>query len=231
MYMVAPSPGPGHGEGGGDDLVDNELEDQCQDCKFYAEVNANGVHGGGGGSGGGFRNSFGVVKLPAKTSTCYSLAAGQSPGESFGSWLRGTIAAGLMTDMFEYGLGPRSFGFGPNSIQANEMMASRLVQQNIRDFLRSGKSWMNGWQNFGLPELAGSGANPTAQFVGSYGWSASLSKGVLTFAVANQTSFDSLFYHVSKLTGGRIPFKWGRSAFPLYGNVNQTIVFRVPCGG
>ena len=49
--------------------------------------------------------------------------------------------------------------------------------------------------------------------------------------MVNQTSFDSLFYHVSKLTGGRIPFKWDRSTFALYGNVNQTIMFQVPCGG
>jgi hypothetical protein len=161
---------------------------------------------------------------PPKNATCYSLAAGQSPSETQLSQLAGAAEAGIMTNWFERGIGPTSWGFGPGTTQANEMMRSPLVQQNIYDFITSGKSSMQGWQNFGIPELIKSGSNPSAQFVGSYGWAASRSNGALTFAIVNQTSFDSLFYH---LTG----WTWDRSKFSSYGNVGQTIVFQVPCGG
>ena len=124
-------------------------------------------------TGGGINMTYRPVPTPSKTATCYSLAGGHAPHEGFKSWLQGSVEAGLMTGPFDYGMGPSSVGFGPTSLQANEMMASPLVQQNIHDFLKSGKSWMNGWQNFGLGELATSGANPTGQFVGSYVWAAS----------------------------------------------------------
>ena len=48
---------------------------------------------------------------------------------------------------------------------------------------------------FGLSGLFASGLNPTAQFVGSYGWSMSLSRGNLNITLTNATAMYSAFYH------------------------------------
>lgn len=167
--------------------------------------------------------------IPPKNGTCYSIAAGQAPGGTVGSWFSGTGTAASMTGQWALGVGSTNTSFGPNSVQAQEMAGSPLVAQNINAFLQTGQS--SGWQNYGLSEVWATGANPTGQFIGSYGWTAFRSGGVLTFTITNQTSVDSAFYHPSKLTGGRVPFKWNRSTFGPGANVNQTITIQVPCGG
>ena len=199
--------------------------------------------GGGGGNGGGggrfTATAYGKGNVPTVSAqpaaklqpgnSCYSLAAGQTPSGNLISWYEGVSAAQAMTSMWAVGVGPTNTSFGPNSVQAQEMAGSPLVAQNIKSFLQTGQS--SGWQNFDLSEVWTTGANPTGQFIGSYGWTASRSGGMLTFTITNQTSVDSAFYHPSQRTGGRIPFKWNRSTFRPGANVNQTIAIRVPCGG
>ena len=68
---------------------------------------------------------------PAKSATCSTLAAGQSPTGSFSQWWQGVKTAASMTNDWDQGTGPVSSGFGPDSVQALQMMQSPLVQQSI----------------------------------------------------------------------------------------------------
>jgi len=93
----------------------------------------------------------------------------------------------------------------------------------------------NGWENFGAPGYAEAGGNPVAQFLGSFGWSASPTSGGVNFTLTNVTSFHSLMadhgpaYERNPTLPGT-----GIDAFPIggptpMGNVSQTITIRAVC--
>lgn len=108
--------------------------------------------------------------------SCTQLAAGQVP-DSSSNWGQGALNTAKMFFAWEYGVGNTSTDFGPNSVESQQMMSAYGLAANVNSFLNGGPS--SGFQNFGLGGLLSSGLNPTAQFVGSYGWNMSLSGGYL----------------------------------------------------
>jgi hypothetical protein len=134
-----------------------------------------------------------------------------------------------MLDNWLAGTGPSDTSFGPNSPQSQLMTGAYNLSSNVASFLGGGKS--SGFQQFGARGFFASGLNPTAQFVGSYGWSMSLSGGNLNITLTNSTTMFSAFYHAPGLNPN--PPTPGQSVFgppktPM-GRVNQTFHIQVPC--
>ena len=75
----------------------------------------------------------------------------------------------------------------------------------------------SGLYSFGAVGYASAGANPVAQFVGSFRWS--ISGGNLS--LTNTTSFKSLTYDMGP--------QWQRSSFSPMGNTHQTYQIGVTC--
>jgi hypothetical protein len=160
---------------------------------------------------------------------CHDLAAGKTPPTSFSTWWAGYTNASAMLDNWLAGTGPSDTSFGPNSPQSQLMMGAYNLSANVASFLGGGKP--SGFQNFGARGFLASGLNPTAQFVGSYGWSMSLSGGNLNITLTNATTMFSAFYHAPGLnpnppTPGQSVF--GPPKIPM-GRVNQTFNIQVPC--
>jgi hypothetical protein len=164
------------------------------------------------------------LTVPANKVTCQQLAAGQVPSGSFSSsWFSGVNTAGNMLSQFETGLGPANRDFGSDSVQSQQMMSAYGLTQNVSNFLAGGAS--SGNQNFGLGGLVSSGLNPTAQFVGSYAWSMSLSGGNLNVTMTNTTTAWSAFYHLPLFN----PNPPTRTGWQPFGRINQTFHIQVPC--
>ena len=165
------------------------------------------------------------IGSPNWTSTlsCRSLAAGDTPRGSLGSWASGVGTAAYMTAEWGLGVGPTDIEFGPNSVQSLQMMSAYGLAENINSFLNGGAS--SGLQPFGLSGLIESGLNPTTQFVGSYQWSAVLSGGKLNITITNSTTRFSAFYHAPGLD----PNPPTRTGWSPTGRVNQRFRITVPC--
>lgn len=154
---------------------------------------------------------------------CHQLAAGQVPKVSASTWWAAYTNASNMLDNFLAGTGPQNSSFGLDSVQSQMMMSAYNLSANVAQFLAGGKS--SGFQNFGLRGLLASGFNPTAQFVGSYGWNMSLNNGNLNISLSNATIPFSLFYHAPGLN----PNPPNRLGWSPLGRVNQSIYIQVPC--
>jgi hypothetical protein len=179
-------------------------------------------------SGWGGPSFHGSLK-PRPNITCQQLAAGQVPSGNFSTWWAGYTNASSMLDNWLAGTGPTNTGFGPGSPESQQMMGAYGLAGNVKAFLAGGPS--AGFQNFGLSGLVGSGLNPTAQFVGSYGWNMSLSGGYLNITLKNATTMYSAFYHAPGLnpnppTLGDSVFNPGRHPMS---RVNQVFHIQVPC--
>lgn len=163
------------------------------------------------------------LSVAPNNATCHSLAAGQTPSGSLSSWASGAGTAASMTADWALGMGPTNTTFGPGSVQSQEMMGAYGLAGNISSFLAGGPS--SGEQTFGLSGLWASGLNPTAQFVGSYGWNMSLGGGNLNITLMNSTTAWSAFYHAPGLN----PNPATRTGWSPGGRVNQTFQMQVSC--
>lgn len=157
--------------------------------------------------------------------SCTQLAAGQVP-DSSSNWGQGALNTAKMFFAWEYGVGNTSTDFGPNSVESQQMMSAYGLAANVNSFLNGGPS--SGFQNFGLGGLLSSGLNPTAQFVGSYGWNMSLSGGYLNITLTNATTPFSFFGHAPGLNPNP-PIRPSTGWHPM-GRVNQIFHISVKCG-
>jgi hypothetical protein len=127
------------------------------------------------------------------------------------------------------GSGPSDTTFGPTSAPSQQMLSAYGLSQNVSAFLAGGPS--SNFQNFGAQGFLSSGLNPTAQFVGSYGWSMNQSGGYLNITITNATTPFSFFYHAPGLNPNpptRINSVFNPGWHPM-GRVNQVFHIRVPC--
>jgi hypothetical protein len=133
-----------------------------------------------------------------------------------------------MLDNWLAGTGPNNYNFSPSSPESQEMMTAYGLSQNVASFLAGGPS--SGQQNFGAGAVVSTGLNPTAQFVGSYGWSMSLSGGNLNITLTNPTDAWSFFYHAPGLNPNP-PTRFDSVFAPWQpmGRVNETFHLQVPC--
>lgn len=120
-----------------------------------------------------------------------------------------------MTEGFLVGLGPGNLTFGPDSATSQVMAQSAGVQDVLNQYYMLGRT--NGLYSFGGVGYAQAGANPVAQFMGSFRWS--ISGGVLSLTTT--TSFKSLTFDMGP--------QWQRSSFAPMGNTHQTYQISVTC--
>lgn len=120
-----------------------------------------------------------------------------------------------MTAQFGSGLGAGNQTFGPGTATSQVMGQSAGVQDVLNQYCMLGRT--SGLYTFGAVGYASAGANPVAQFVGSFRWS--ISGGNLS--LTNTTSFKSLTYDVGP--------QWQRSSFAPMGNTHQTYNIGVTC--
>lgn len=158
--------------------------------------------------------------------TCQSLAAGQVPTSNSSTFGAAASNAAAMFFSWEYGIGNTSTDFGPDSVESQQMMGAYGLATNVQNFLQGGPS--SGFQSFGLNGLVTSGLNPTAQFVGSYGWSMSLGGGSLNITLTNATTPFSFFFHAPGLNPNP-PIRPSTGWHPM-GRVNQIFHISVQCG-
>jgi RHS repeat-associated protein len=103
----------------------------------------------------------------------------------------------------------------PNTATSAVMGQSAGVQDVLNEYYILGRT--NGLYSFGAVGYSQAGANPVAQFVGSFRWS--ISGGILS--LTNTTSFKSLTYDIGP--------QWQRSSFGPMGNTHQTYQIGVTC--
>lgn len=126
-----------------------------------------------------------------------------------------TAQVEAMTEGFLVGLGPGNLTFGPDSATSQVMAQSAGVQDVLNQYYMLGRT--NGLYSFGGVGYAQAGANPVAQFMGSFRWS--ISGGVLSLTTT--TSFKSLTFDMGP--------QWQRSSFAPMGNTHQTYQISVTC--
>jgi RHS repeat-associated protein len=134
---------------------------------------------------------------------------------SAGQYAAATADSVAMTAEFFSGLGDASPTFGPDSATSQVMGQSAGVQAALGQYQSTGAT--SGLYSFGLSGLVQAGANPVAQFVGSFRWS--ISGNILS--VTNTSSFKSLAYDHGP--------QWQRSQFAPMGNTHQTYNIRIGC--
>jgi hypothetical protein len=120
-----------------------------------------------------------------------------------------------MTAQFFSGLGNANPTFGPNTATSAVMGQSAGVQDALNEYYMTGAT--HDLYSFGGAGYVNAGANPVAQFVGSFRWS--ISGGILS--LTNVTSFKSLTYNKGP--------QWQRSSFGPMGNTHQTYQIGVTC--
>jgi RHS repeat-associated protein len=136
-------------------------------------------------------------------------------------YMGAVVSAAQMTLEFLTGSGPDNYSFGPDTVESQMMATSPGVTDAVNDYLTTGNA-SGGW-HFGLMGLRSAGGNPIRQFVGSYTYNVTRSRGGLTVTLSNPTSFTSLTYD-------RGP-SWERSSFGPMGTTHQTYQVFVPCKG
>jgi hypothetical protein len=178
-----------------------------------------GENGPGSSGGGG-----GKPKPPKKKPiTCYDLAMGNVPNYTLDQWANGFFNAASMFDLWAQGLGNSSTDFGPDTPESQLMLSAYGLANNVAGFLLGGDS--KGFQQFGASGFFSTGLNPTAQFVGSYGWNMSLTNGNLNITLTNSTTRFSFFYH-APIFDPNPPI---RSGYSPTGRVDQIFHLVVPC--
>jgi hypothetical protein len=166
---------------------------------FLPGYGSSGYSGSGGGGG----------SAPNNGRNC---SAGSA---SAGQYAAASAQVAAMTAQFFSGLGNANPTFGPGTATSQVMGQSAGVQDVLNQYYMLGRT--NGLYSFGAVGYAQAGANPVAQFVGSFRWS--ISGGVLS--LTNTTSFKSLTYDAGP--------QWQRSSFAPMGNTHQTYQIGVTC--
>lgn len=170
---------------------------------------------GGGVGNGNFTDNEGVdvtVNKPQSNGRNCSIA----PASAW-QYAAASAESVAMTAQFFSGLGDPSPTFGPGSATSQVMGQSAGVQAALGQYQSTGAT--SGLYSFGLSGLAQAGANPVAQFVGSFRWSISGN----TLSVTNTSSFKSLAYDHGP--------QWQRSqSIPVpMGNTHQTYNIQIGC--
>ena len=141
---------------------------------------------------------------------------------SAGQYAAATAQVALLTGQFFSGLGSADQNFGPNSATSQVMAQSGPVQDVLNQYYMTGAT--HDLYSFGAPGYAAAGANPVAQFVGSFRWTISPTNGGINLTLKNTTSFKSLTYDQGP--------QWQRGGVPTpMGNTHQVYQIFVPCGG
>ena len=139
---------------------------------------------------------------------------------SAGQYVAATAQVAAMTAQFFSGLGPSNLTFAPNSATSQVMAQSGSVQSVMNSYNTTGQT--SGLYTFGLSGLVSAGANPVAQFVGSFRWSITPVDGGINLSLTNTTSFRSLTYDAGP--------QWQRGSFPTpMGNTHQTFNITATC--
>lgn len=162
---------------------------------------------GSGGGGGGGNNS--PQKAPNNGRNC---SAGPA---SAGQYVAATAEVTTLTSQWASGLGPGDRTFGPDTATSAVMGQSAGVQDALNEYYMTGAT--QDLYSFGATGYVNAGANPVAQFVGSFRWS--ISGNMLT--LRNATSFKSLTYDKGP--------QWQRSSFRPGGNTHQIYQIRINC--
>lgn len=133
--------------------------------------------------------------------------------------LAATAQVTAMTAEFFSGLGPANLAFPAGSSTSQTMGQSGPVKDVLDSYYMTGQT--SGLYTFGATGYAASGANPVAQFVGSFRWSIAPSNGTINLTLMNTTSFRSLTYDKGP--------QWQRSSFRPMGNTHQTYTIAATC--
>jgi hypothetical protein len=137
-----------------------------------------------------------------------------------------SAAVAGMTAEFFSGIGAQDRTFGSDSSVSQVMAQSGPVQDVLNQYYMTGAT--HDLYSFGAPGYVAAGANPVAQFVGSFRWSISTANGGINLTLRNTTSFKSLTYDKGP--------QWQRhtsypgAGIPM-GNTHQVYNIFVPCGG
>jgi hypothetical protein len=151
--------------------------------------------------------AFGIAPSNGRNCSAGSASAGQ--------YAAATAQVAAMTAQFFSGAGPGNQTFGPGTSTSAVMGQSAGVQDVLNNYYMTGQT--SGLYSFGGAGYVSAGANPVAQFVGSFRWS--ISGGNLS--LTNTTSFKSLTYDAGP--------QWQRSSFSPMGNTHQTYQIGVTC--
>ena len=142
------------------------------------------------------------------------------PPATASQYAAATAQVATMTAEFFSGLGPRNMTFGPDSATSRVMAQSGPVHDVLNSYYMTGRT--SGLYTFGLPGLESAGANPVAQFAGSFRWSITQLDGGINLSLTNTTSFRSLTYDAGP--------QWQRGSLPTpMGNIHQTYNITATC--
>ena len=131
-----------------------------------------------------------------------------------------------MTAEFFSGIGAQDRTFGSNSSVSQVMSQSGPVQDVPNDYYMTGRS--SNLYTFGATGYVAAGANPVAQFVGSFRYTISPANGGINLRLTNTTSFKSLTYDKGPQWQRRTSYPG--AGIPM-GNTHQVYNLFVPCGG
>ena len=151
---------------------------------------------------------------------------------SAGQYAAAIAEVAKMTAGFFSGLGPDQYTFGPDSAVSQVMAQSSQFQDVLNQYYMSGTT--SNWEGFGAAGYAEAGANPVAQFLGSFGWSIAPTNGGINVTLTNVTSFHSLMldegpaYERFPMAVPTGPSSWTVITSPM-GNVGQTITIKAVC--
>jgi RHS repeat-associated protein len=141
---------------------------------------------------------------------------------SAGQYAAATAQVALLTGQFFSGLGSADQNFGPNTATSQVMAQSGPVQDALNDYSVTGRT--SNLYTFGAGGYVAAGANPVAQFVGSFRYTISPTNGGINLRLTNTSSFKSLTYDKGP--------QWQRGRVPTpMSNTHQVYNIFVPCGG
>ena len=163
-----------------------------------------------------FASAFGIAPNNGRNCSAGPASAGQ--------YAISSAAVAGMTGEFFSGIGAQDRTFGADSSVSAVMAQSAGVQSVLNNYYMTGQT--SGLYSFGGVGYAQAGANPVAQFVGSFRYTISPGAGGINLSLTNTTSFRSLTYDVGP--------QWGRhtqypgAGVPM-GNTHQTYNIFAPC--
>ena len=170
------------------------------------------------GQSGGSPVSNSVSSVPPTNGTRNCSATPASAGQ----YAAATAQVALLTGQFFSGFGSADQNFGPNTATSQVMAQSGPVQGVLNDYTMTGRT--SNLYTFGASGYVAAGANPVAQFVGSFRYTISPTNGGIDLRLTNTTSFKSLTYDKGP--------QWQRGPVPTpMGNTHQVYNIFVPCGG
>lgn len=128
------------------------------------------------------------------------------------------ITTTATTAQFFFGLD--SLTFSANSATSQVMAQSAGIQNVFSSYYMTGQT--SGLYTFGAVGYETLGANPVAQFVGSFRWSITPTAGGISLSLTNTTSFRSLMADAGpQWPRVPVPTQYGIVTSPM-GNTHQT---------